>query len=162
MFYQNTRMKADKTVDFHIKTGWHAISRMYNAYAAQFDMTMAIGYVLLNIDKNGTPATKIAPALGLEPRSLTRMLKALEEKGWIRRIADDNDKRIVNVFLTDEGKRKRDLARRGVLDFNNNVYGQVNEEKLAVFFEVMQTISKVVEQETNTTKMSQNLAQVEW
>lgn len=155
-------MKADKTVDFHIKTGWHAISRMYNAYAAQFDMTMAIGYVLLNIDKNGTPATKIAPALGLEPRSLTRMLKALEEKNWIKRVADDNDKRIVNVFLTDEGKRKRDLARRGVLDFNNNVYGQVNDEKLAVFFEVMQTISKVVEQETNATKMSQNLAQVDW
>ncbi len=155
-------MKADKTVDFHIKTGWHAISRMYNAYAAQFDMTMAIGYVLLNIDKNGTPATKIAPALGLEPRSLTRMLKALEEKDWIKRVSDDNDKRIVNVFLTDEGKRKRDLARRGVLDFNNNVYGQVNDEKLAVFFEVMQTISKVVEQETNATKMSQNLAQVDW
>ncbi|MFN8354416.1 MAG: MarR family transcriptional regulator [Spirosomataceae bacterium] len=154
-------MKADKTVDYHIKTGWHAISRMYNAYAAQFDMTMAIGYVLLNIDKNGTPATKIAPALGLEPRSLTRMLKTLEEKRWIRRESDDVDKRIVNVFLTEEGKRKRDLARRGVLDFNNNVYQQVNDEKLAVFFEVMQTISKVVEQETNTTKMSQNIAHIE-
>ena len=48
-------MKADKTVDYHIKAGWHAISRMYNSYAGQFDMTMAIGYVLLNIDKNGTP-----------------------------------------------------------------------------------------------------------
>ena len=44
-------MKADKTVDYHIKSGWHAISRMYNSYAAPFDMTMAIGYVLLNIDK---------------------------------------------------------------------------------------------------------------
>lgn len=154
-------MKADKTVDYHIKTGWHAISRMYNAYAAQFDMTMAIGYVLLNIDKNGTPATKIAPALGLEPRSLTRMLKTLEEKRWIRRESDDVDKRIVNVFLTEEGKRKRDLARRGVIDFNSNVYQQVTDDKLAVFFEVMQTISKVVEQETNTTKMSQNIAHIE-
>jgi Fe-S oxidoreductase len=47
-------MKAENTVDFQIKTGWNAISRMYNTYAAQFDMTMAIGYALLHIDKNGT------------------------------------------------------------------------------------------------------------
>ena len=73
-------MKAEKTVDFHIKTSWYAISRMYNTYAAQFDMTMAIGFVLLHIDKEGTSATKIAPALGLEARSLTRMLKTLEDK----------------------------------------------------------------------------------
>ncbi|MFC0185308.1 DNA-binding transcriptional regulator, MarR family [Pseudarcicella hirudinis] len=145
-------MKADKTVDYHIKSGWHAISRMYNSFAAQFDMTMAIGYVLLNIDKNGTPATKIAPALGLEPRSLTRMLKTLEEKNWIRRETDDNDKRIVNVFLTEEGKLKRDQAKKGVIVFNNLVYEKVGEEKLNIFFEVMKEVSKIVETESANYK----------
>lgn len=43
-------MKKEKTIDFHIKWCWHAISRMYNVYASQNDMSMAIGYVLLNID----------------------------------------------------------------------------------------------------------------
>lgn len=145
-------MKADKTVDYHIKSGWHAISRMYNSFAAQFDMTMAIGYVLLNIDKNGTPATKIAPALGLEPRSLTRMLKTLEEKNWIRRETDDNDKRIVNVFLTEEGKLKRDQAKKGVIVFNNLVYEKIGEEKLNIFFEVMKEVSKIVETESANYK----------
>lgn len=93
-------MKAEETIDFHIKTGWYAISRMYNTYSAQFDMTMAIGYVLLHIDKDGTPATKIAPALGLEARSLTRMLKTLEDKKWIERSANYEDKRVVKIFLT--------------------------------------------------------------
>jgi MarR family transcriptional regulator, organic hydroperoxide resistance regulator len=148
-------MRADKTVDYHIKAGWHAISRMYNAYAAQFDMSMAIGYVLLNIDKNGTPATKIAPALGLEARSLTRMLKSLEEKGWIRRVADENDKRIVNVFVTDEGKRKRDIARKGVIEFNTLVQERISIEKLDVFFEVMREISRVVENEVTANKVEQ-------
>lgn len=144
-------MKAEDTVDYHIKAGWHAINRMYNAYAAPYDMTMAIGYVLLNIDKNGTPATKIAPALGLEPRSLTRMLKSLEEKGWIRRVADGSDKRVVNVFLTEEGKRKRDRARQGVIEFNTFVQQQVSAEQLAVFFDVMRTIGRTVEQATSTS-----------
>jgi MarR family transcriptional regulator, organic hydroperoxide resistance regulator len=151
-------MKADKTVDFHIKSGWHAISRMYNSYAAPFDMTMAIGYVLLNIDRRGTPATKIAPALGLEARSLTRMLKTLEDKKWIRRENDEDDRRVVNVYLTEEGKQKRDVAREVVLAFNNTIYEKIGEEKLAVFFEVMQKVSEVVGVDTATYK-AENIAE---
>ena len=151
-------MKADKTVDFHIKSGWHAISRMYNSYAAPFDMTMAIGYVLLNIDRKGTPATKIAPALGLEARSLTRMLKTLEDKKWIRRENDEDDRRVVNVYLTEEGKQKRDVAREVVLAFNNAIYEKIGEEKLAIFFDVMQKVSEVVGVDTATYK-AENIAE---
>jgi MarR family transcriptional regulator, organic hydroperoxide resistance regulator len=138
-------MKAEETADFHIKSAWHAISRMYNVYAAQYDMTMAIGYVLLNIDRKGTPATKIAPALGLEPRSLTRMLKSLEEKQWIRREIDADDKRIVKVYLTEEGKKKRDLARKGVIDFNTMLQESITAEKLNDCFETINSIAKLVE-----------------
>ena len=151
-------MKADKTVDYHIKSGWHAISRMYNSYAAPFDMTMAIGYVLLNIDRKGTPATKIAPALGLEARSLTRMLKTLEDKKWIRRESDDDDRRVVNVYLTEEGKKKRELAKEGVIAFNNAIYEKIGEDKLAIFFEVMQKVSEVVNVDTATYK-AENIAE---
>ena len=151
-------MKAEKTVDFHIKSGWHAISRMYNSYAAPFDMTMAIGYVLLNIDRKGTPATKIAPALGLEARSLTRMLKTLEDKKWIRRENDEDDRRVVNVYLTEEGKKKRELAKEGVIAFNNAIYEKIGEEKLAIFFEVMQKVSEVVGIDTATYK-AENVAE---
>ncbi len=138
-------MKAEETADYHIKAAWHAISRMYNVYAAQYDMTMAIGYVLLNIGKKGTPATKIAPALGLEPRSLTRMLKSLEEKNWIYREIDEDDKRVVKVFLTEEGKKKRDLARFGVLEFNTMVHNEIPEAQLKQCFETINSISKIVE-----------------
>lgn len=141
-------MKAENTIDFQIKTSWYAISRMYNTYAAQFDMTMAIGYVLLNIDKEGTPATKIAPALGLEVRSLTRMLKSLEEKKWIRRETNYSDKRIVKIFLTELGKLKRDEAKRGVIFFNELVRQKIGDEKLAHFFEVMDSINVVLEENT--------------
>ncbi len=138
-------MKAEETADYHIKSAWHAISRMYNVYAAQYDMTMAIGYVLLNIDRKGTPATKIAPALGLEPRSLTRMLKSLEEKGWIKREIDSDDKRIVKVFLSEEGKKKRDLARKGVIEFNTIIQEAIPSDQLINCFNTINSISKLVE-----------------
>ena len=146
-------MKKEKTVDFHIKWGWHAISRMYNAYAARFDITMAIGYVLLNVDlEEGTPATKIGPLLGMEPRSLVRMLKNLEERGLIRREVDGNDKRFVRIYLTDEGKAKREMAREGVILFNNMIREKIPLDKLVVFFEVMNDINRMVEEENTRIK----------
>lgn len=141
-------MRKEKTVDFHVKWAWHAISRMYNSYAARYDMTMAIGYVLLNIDlENGTPATKIGPSIGMEPRSLTRTLKNLEEKGWIKRETDENDKRFVNVYLTEEGKVKREVAREGVITFNQMVREQIPLDKLVIFFEVISELSRLVDDE---------------
>src|SRR5688572_10114074 len=119
-------MRREDTVDHNIKTAWHAISRMYNQQAWKHDITTAIGFVLLNIHSDhGTPATKIAPLMGLEARSLTRMLKTMEEKGLIERIPDAVDKRSVRIFLTDLGKVKKEVSRETVLQFNNRVREQI-------------------------------------
>ncbi len=139
-------MKPKDTVDYNIKAAWHAISRMYNAQAAKHDMTASIGYVLLNINiEQGTAATKIAPMLGLEARSLTRILKTMEEKGLIYRVTDSKDKRGVNICLTEEGKYKREIARRTVIDFNKAVIENIEPQKLQTFFEVVEEINKIVE-----------------
>ncbi len=139
-------MKREETVDYQIKACWHAISRMYNSKAAQHNFTMAIGHVLLIIDVDeGTPATHIGPLVGLESRSLTRMLRTLEEDGLIYREADVKDKRFVNVFLTQKGKEKREIARRTVREFNFMIRENISLEKIAVFFEVVQQITRVVE-----------------
>jgi DNA-binding MarR family transcriptional regulator len=118
-------------------------------------MTMAIGFVLLNIDvEKGTPATKIAPLMGMEPRSLTRMLKTLEEKGWIYRVGGAADKRLVNIFLTEVGKYQREIARKTVIDFNQKVVEAISQEKINVFFEVIQQINRIVESNTQEDKLN--------
>lgn len=134
-------MRKEETVDHVIKTAWHAISRMYNQQAWKHDITTAIGFVLLNIhSEHGTPATKIAPLMGMEARSLTRTLKTMEEKGLIRRAPDANDKRSVRIFLTDRGKEKKEVSKETVLNFNNRVRDQIAPQKLRTFFIVMNEI----------------------
>jgi len=140
-------MKREETVDYHIKSAWHAISRMYNQKAAQEDFTTSIGFVLININsKEGTPATKIAPLMGLEARSLTRMLKNMEEKGLIYKQPDPVDKRSVRIFLTPEGKKKKEISVQTIKEFNLMVRETVSEEELENFFGVFQKINKVIEQ----------------
>lgn len=138
-------MKPQDTVDYSIKITWHAISRMYNEQASKHGSTAAVGFVLLNIDaREGTPATKIGPALGMESTSLARMLKNLEEEGLICRVQDKNDKRLVRIFLTEKGKEARETAKKVVKKFNNAVKEAVPEEKLQTFFEVMEKINNII------------------
>lgn len=140
-------MKREETVDYHIKSAWHAISRMYNQQAADEGFTTAIGFVLININsKEGTPATKIAPLIGLETRSLTRMLKTMEEKGLIYKKADPVDKRSVRIFLTEEGKRKKEISIQTIMKFNLMVREVVSEEELEVFFGIFSKIQSVIDQ----------------
>ncbi len=139
-------MKKEETIDFHIKTAWHAIARMYNQQALKFDGTMSIGYALLNISsEEGIPAMKIGPLMGLEPRSLTRLLKSMEEKGLITRQVDKNDKRSVRVLLTKQGRKMKEKSRETVVRFNEAIREEVPRNKLNVFFEVVQEINQIVD-----------------
>lgn len=134
-----------RSPDFDIKTTWLAISKMYNVRAMREDITTNIGFVLIHIDEeNGTPATKIAPLMGMEPRSLTRMLATLEEKGLISRKADEKDGRVVRIFLTPLGIEKRQVARDVVKAFNKAIYENVSSEKMQTFFEVIDEVNKLV------------------
>lgn len=140
-------MKPQETVDFNIKAAWHAIFRMYNNEASKHDITTAIGYVLINIDqKNGSPSTKIGPMMGMEIHSLSRMLKSMEEKGLIERRPDPNDGRVMRIFLTELGKKKRDISKKTILKFNDEVRKIVPQEKLNHFFEVLDDVVRLIDQ----------------
>jgi DNA-binding MarR family transcriptional regulator len=147
-------MKREDTVDYNIKAAWHAIARMYNQQAIKYGGTMSIGFALLNIHTDeGTPATKIAPMMGLEARSLTRLLKSMEEKGLIYRETDKNDKRSVRIRLTKEGRKNKEKAKNTVLRFNEVVREEIDEEQLNAFFDVLKRISLIVERNNIYTSL---------
>lgn len=140
-------MKREDTIDYNIKAAWHSIARMYNQQAAKYQGTMSIGFALLNIhSEDGTPATKIAPLMGLEARSLTRLLKSMEERGLIYRKADKVDKRSVRIYLTQEGKKHRDKSKETVLRFNEAVREEIPQAKLEIFFDVLRSINQLIEE----------------
>jgi DNA-binding MarR family transcriptional regulator len=141
-------MKKEETIDFHIKSCWHSISRMYNQKAIQEDITTSIGFVLININsKDGTPATKIAPMMGLESRSLTRVLRTMEDKGLISKKADTQDKRSVRVYLTQEGRRKKAVSIETIMDFNQKVKVALSPDEWDTFFMIFEKINKVISNE---------------
>jgi MarR family transcriptional regulator, organic hydroperoxide resistance regulator len=140
-------MRPEETIDHPIRWAWHRIARRYNAEAAKHGATMSIGYVLLSIDPEGTPSTKLGPKMGMEPRSLVRTLQAMEDEGLIERVPDATDKRVVRVHLTMKGQKMRDMSRVTVLRFNAAIRAKIPAPQLATFQRVMGQINHLLEQD---------------
>lgn len=135
----------NKTIDHHLRATWQAVAKMYNEEAAKYQSTMATGFMLLNIDYDkGTASTALGPKMGMEPTSLSRLLKKAEERGLIYREKNPDDGRGVFIKLTDFGKEKRETSKQSVLQFNNTVKEKISDDKLQHFYEVTNTINELI------------------
>ncbi len=132
-------------IDISIRKVWLKTFKMYNQTAMKYNVSFSLGMVLLSIDRDGTPSTQLGPKMGMEPTSLSRTLKVMEEQGLINRVQDQIDKRVVNVTLTPKGVAQRRIARDEVRAHNEKLYAVIDHDDLEVFFKVLNQINDLTE-----------------
>lgn len=150
-------MKKTKThtVDSKVRTCWQVISRMYNIQAMQFQegATLAMVHFILNIDsKEGAYASEIAPRLGMEGSSLSRIIQTLENEKFITKQSDSKDKRKVKLMLTDIGREHKEIAKDNVRTFNKLVEEKIGTRRKEEFFETLDIITDLAEEQLQKIK----------
>lgn len=132
-------------VIYQIKTSWLLIEKFYNEVASRYDISIAMAFVLMAINtEKGTPVTRIAPRIGMEPNSLSRILKSMIAKGFICKRNSKSDKRKVYICLTEEGLKIQNIALRKMFALENTITDKVSTKDLNGFFTVMQEISQSI------------------
>jgi len=145
--------KHTETIDSKLKTAWQIISRMYNAEAMKHDITIAIGHFLLNVDsQQGAFASDIAPRLGSEDTSLSRLIASLEHTGLIERTADKTDKRRSKILLTEKGKQKKEVSKTVVRNFNRLAKDRIGKEKIETFLATLDEITNLAKEQYDQLK----------
>ena len=133
-----------ESVDLLLKSVWLAVSKMYSEQASLHNSTAVQALTLLKIDpKEGTRSTNLGPKMAIEPTSLTRIIKLLEDNGYIYKEKTTTDKREVIIKLTDKGLKSRNLSKEVVVNFNQKVVERIDPEKFQIFKEVM-SLQKVI------------------
>ena len=141
-----------ESVDLMLKSVWLAVSKMYSEQASLHNSTAVQALTLLKIDpKEGTRSTNLGPKMAIEPTSLTRIIKLLEDNGYIYKEKTTSDKREVIIKLTDKGLKSRNLSKEVVVNFNKKVVERIDPEKYVVFKDVMSEIMKIAN-EMNSKK----------
>lgn len=136
-------MKQQETIDYFLKVVWQNVSNTYNQIASGFGITQAIGYVLINIGKEGTAVSQLAGLLGVKATSLSRMLNNMEESGLIYRETSTGDKRSVKVFLTELGYEKRHMAKGVVIAFNEYLAKNLSPTEKNNLLVTLQKLNKI-------------------
>lgn len=136
-------------VEYSLRTSWQSIKMMYQEEATKYGHTYAIGFALLSIDpKKGTSSTSIAPIMGLEANSLSRLLKTMEINKLIIRKPNPNDGRGVIILLTKKGLKKRDITKNKVIKFNRLIKNNITKKDLTVFLKITNTIKNLISENT--------------
>ncbi|OOQ58242.1 MarR family winged helix-turn-helix transcriptional regulator [Mucilaginibacter pedocola] len=138
-----SNVKHQETIDYFLKIVWQTVANRYNQIVTEFGITQSIGYLLINIDEEGTTVSQAAALLGLKSTSLSRMLNQLEETGLIIRQSNKGDKRSVKIFLTPLGKEKRQMAKDVVKQFNNYLNAHISEADKQYLTEILKKINQL-------------------
>jgi DNA-binding MarR family transcriptional regulator len=121
--------------------------------AAVEGMTMSYGFILMMVEKEGTPSTQLGPKMGMEATSLSRTINAMEVDGLIRRSSSEKDKRITLVFLTELGVQKRKMVKQFILEFNEKLTSKLKKKDLDGFFTVMNALDESVDEIVDNKKL---------
>ena len=71
---------------------------------AAFDITAAQYVILVNLATGVDSASGLCKGVSYDPGAMTRMIDRLERKGLVRRVRSPEDRRVVNLALTEEGR----------------------------------------------------------
>lgn len=71
----------------------------------------------------------LATILSIDPTTVSRMVYALEKKGWVKGTRDEVDRRKVMIALTTEGKHKMEGVKRKMVEVVARHVALLDEEK---------------------------------
>ena len=110
------------------------------------ELTFAQTIALITIDRQGpTTAGDIARSSGLNPASITAMLDQLEEKQIVARTRSAQDRRVVEVALTEQGQRLLE-KRRAVWESKwERVFADADAEELRAATTAMRRVTAMLD-----------------
>lgn len=104
-FYDGSRYVIEESIGYIIRQAQLALHRTIDGRMAELDLT-ALQWVplLMLANQKGQTAAELSRCLGVDTSTMTRMLDRLEAKGLLVRKRSVEDRRVIFLELTEEGR----------------------------------------------------------
>lgn len=131
----------------------HQVYRLVREYElcdqmcmGQYRVTASQGYTMLTLpESESMTMNALSEAMGLANSTMTRMIDQLVGKGFVRREADEEDRRVVCVSLTAQGKETRRNLEQAQQYFFGQVLTEIPQDERHVFLQVLERIVAAIE-----------------
>jgi MarR family transcriptional regulator, organic hydroperoxide resistance regulator len=110
----------------------------------------AQGMVLFHLwHEDGASQRDLAAALQITPPTASNTLQRMERDGWIERRRDNEDQRIVRVYLTEKARDLHQEARESLRDFDREMGSALSAAEQAALRKSLLKVRTYLEQVTS-------------
>jgi DNA-binding MarR family transcriptional regulator len=93
-------------------------------------------------EEAGLSAGELGKRLALDSATLSGVLDRMAESGWIIKNAVKDDRRVLNIQLTDKARKQRDRFLDDTIDVNQDVLSQFNTEERLLLIRMLKDLRK--------------------
>ena len=122
---------------------FHKMAASQNAELKELNKNQPLVIMLIGLVKEIMPST-IGTYVGMDRSSLSRMVDSLEEKGFVRRNNDPEDRRKVLVSLTEKGERCYESLNKISEEMAAEILGMGEEQDFRDFEKSLETMLRVL------------------
>ncbi len=98
-------------------------------------------FILKTLFETGSKkASDLSKLLNVSASHITAVTDVLIEKEWIERVRSDKDRRIVDIHLTEEGKKTLELFEKKKTNFLLNKFENLNDLEIESFIQVLKKL----------------------
>lgn len=134
------KMNFDKMVGHNINRITHDLILYHNKRLEKHELTasqLRVLFCLWQKEFKSINQTEILEFLGIKPSSMTKLIKQLEQKGFIRKEVDPCDARNKLISLTTKGEELREIAYDIAMEIEEKLVKGFSEEEV-------ETLSKLL------------------
>lgn len=148
-FYTDAAFQPDVSVGFLCKRVHQLAQAGLEPLFAREGLTFVQWHALISIFfERATTSAALARDLSYDKGATTRLIDALEARGWVVRSREHDDRRLVALRLTAEGERVARRCRDQVVAAWNEWLGDWSHEDIAAMIAMLQRLRATMEKET--------------
>jgi DNA-binding MarR family transcriptional regulator len=131
---------------WHLKQAWYfSLTAVNDAVSSHGVSTAQIGVLRQLANEPGLSGAELARRLLITPQGVQLALKALEERGLVQRKPDPQHARILQAFLTEQGRNVAEAVVKDAIAAHDAVFGVLSPEEQET---LRALLARVVEQGT--------------
>ncbi|MDX1483643.1 MAG: MarR family transcriptional regulator [Alphaproteobacteria bacterium] len=126
---EDVRFDSETSVGYLLRDTYRAFTKILQARISAHGVSIGQWYFLRVLwEEDGLTQRELSQRVGMmEPTTVTA-LNGMEKRGYVRRVRNAEDKRKVNIYLTEKGKALRNVLLPHAIDVNIRSVAGVPEE----------------------------------
>lgn len=109
------------------------------------EVSLVQSHILYEINRRQNPSMQqVAEALGMDITTFSRQIRTLEQKGFVRKNPDQNDRRVSILSLTVEGSRAEKSIDDRMRDYIDKILAQMTDFERDMVIRSIQLLNKTI------------------